>query len=318
MISIKINWNDNIFENKYEFINRFKGEFYYWDYIEIFVAVKIIYLEDTKLFEEIIKKDDTFLLSLNLPFNFLGVEVSESFVLSMINDSDELYKNIGFYILTNKLNHYIRELEQNQRAKELGIEDLTVNNKKLEKKISLEVNRVLNNLSYCDDATKVSLMVNYFISEAPVIVTRFADLLLDIDLEQKFINELKGSNKIKTLDNIYHLLRIVSNTKRKKTKGHTKTRIYNVFVDLIILFVKDRKGIYQWSEKEEYLMIEICKLLPKKSKEKLLRNLINESKGIMDRKLDELLRFEIYLKDKNRSQIINGMIGLLRGDLFHG
>jgi len=52
-LAIKIEWNDKFFENKYEFTKRFQGEFFYWDYIEVFMAAKIIQRYNERLFEDI-------------------------------------------------------------------------------------------------------------------------------------------------------------------------------------------------------------------------------------------------------------------------
>ena len=62
-------------------------------------------------------------------------------------------------------------------------------------------------------------------------------------------------------------------------------------------------------------MQKICVLLPKKSKYRLLRFLNKESENLLCSKLDEFVRFDIFLKDKNRQSIITGMIGVLKQNL---
>lgn len=103
-LAIKLKWQDNFFENKYEFINRFQGQFPYWDYIEIFIAAKIIHRDNQNLFEELVLKDKTRLVLLNLTSGHFHCEASEKLIFNLINGKNELDRNIGFFLLVSKLN----------------------------------------------------------------------------------------------------------------------------------------------------------------------------------------------------------------------
>ncbi len=120
MISIRIELNDNLFENKYEFITRFV-DFNYYDYIEMFQATEILYLSDAKKFESLISRDETKLLLLNIVSGHMSVKPSDSFISDLLKDDDELKQNIGFALLTTPIYRTISSLEFVEREKSMGI-----------------------------------------------------------------------------------------------------------------------------------------------------------------------------------------------------
>ncbi|MFT9487174.1 MAG: hypothetical protein ACH0QD_07365 [Tepidibacillus sp.] len=318
-LSINIEWQDESFQNKYEFINRFQGEFLYWEYIEIFIAASIVQKDNESIFERLVIKDRSRLLLLNIASGRLRGRVSDELILTLINKQDELDQNIGFFLLTAKLNRYMWEIEQYLRKKEMGIQGSKSKKRTSDKQILHELNRIKGLLNHCSDSVKVSLLLNYMLSKGPVIPKAFTAWLLDPQLQSELIKEIKYSNKIKTLDKVYLLIDIVSNTRRRiNSKEFPKIELYNALVDVIISFIKDRKGIYQWTDKEKQIMEEITKLLPRKSKKRLLSFLNKETDNIMSLRLDELVRFNIYLKDKSKQDIITGMNSIAKENLAIG
>lgn len=315
-ISIELEWGDKSFENKYEFINRFQGEFRYWEYIELFIAVKIIQRDKQNEFEELVLQDKTHLLLLNLTSGRFDGRVSDKFVISLINHENELKQNAGFYLLMFTLKNCIQKDKCYQNRHEL--EEAKSHREFLENKIHMkkELTWVNNILSNCQDDIKCSLIINYLLVEPENFLILFAELLLDYKYNSDFINEIRNTKKINTLDKVYYLLSVVSRTRlRNKPKNYTKLELYNELIDIVIFFVKERKGIYQWNNKEQETMQKICVLLPKKSKYRLLRFLNKESENLLCSKLDEFVRFDIFLKDKNQQSIITGMIGVLKQNL---
>lgn len=312
-LSINIEWQDDFFKNKYEFIRRFQGEFLYWDYIEVFIAVNIIGMGSKDKIEALAIKDSTRLLLLNMSSRRLNISASDNLISILLNKQNELDQNIGFFLLVSNLNHYLYIRENDLRAEELGIKILK--SKKIEnnKMIIHELNRISDILCHCSVEVRVALLLNYILSEKRMIPKVFISWLLEPELHNELIKEIKYSDKIKTLDEVYHLTHIISSTRRRlNSKEYPKLELYDGIAHVIVCFIKERKGIYQWAEKEKKAMEGICKLLPKKSKKRLLSFLEKESKNIMALGLDELVRFDIFLKDKSKQEIIFGMISIIR------
>ena len=161
MISIKIELNDNLFENKYEFITRFV-DFNYYDYIEMFQAAEILYLSDVKKFESLIRRDETKLLLLNIASGHMSVKLSDSFISDLLKDDDELNRNIGFALLTTPIYRTISSLEFVEREKSMGIKP-RMSERKLKNSLKTYVAHVDAMLEQCSNNTKVSLIINYLL-----------------------------------------------------------------------------------------------------------------------------------------------------------
>ena len=99
-----------------------------------------------------------------------------------------------------------------------------------------------------------------------------------------------------------------------KNKRISKVKLYDVVTDVLLSFVEEDKGIYGWNEKQKNYVTEICKMLPNKSIYKLKKYLQNKRKTLMTAKIDELVRFKIYLKDKQKQDIIDGILNIIQID----
>nr|WP_065067982.1 hypothetical protein [Brevibacillus sp. WF146] len=307
--ALNITWSYNSFQNKYEFLRRFAGDFYYWEFIEFFMAAKIIYNEDKEKFRALLMEDQSKLLLLNLCSHHLTVEVSDSWLLDLMrNHQYEIHQNIGFYLLTEKLKRYIEELARLEQYK-IGKKESSIQNE-LFKKIEVELNRINDLLLQLDEKTQTCLLFNYILSELrwPHF---FSHWLLKPELQESFVKEIRYSKKVRTLKEVMKCLQIIQVRSIFPRKQCRKDELYNALVDVMTDFIRERKGIYQWTEQDEKTFEQICENLPKSSKAKLRRRLIRESKVLWTCKIDELVRFDIYLKDKATQTIIDGMLAKL-------
>lgn len=309
MISIRIELNDNLFENKYEFITHFV-DFNYYDYIEMFQAVEILYLSDAKKFESLISRDETKLLLLNIASGHMSVKLSNSFISDLLKDDDELNRNIGFSLLTTPIYRTVSSLEFVEREKSMGIKP-RMSERKLKNSLKTYVAHVDAMLEQCSNNTKVSLIINYLLvfkrNKYPGI---FAYRLMDSEVQDEFVFEIKESNKLRTLEEVSFILEIISKTsiKNNSSLGLSKNPLYDAIVDIIINFINNNRGIYNWGKAEKQYFLFICRMLPVRYKNKLKSFLINESKKLMATDFDKLVRLNIYLKDVGKKKIIDGML----------
>lgn len=307
---MRIQWSDTSFSNKFEFISRFDGEFY-WTNREVMEAASLIYLNNQLDFESLALKDKTKLILLNICSNPFDIKVSENFINSLMCNPDELNKNIGFYILTSELRFAISEKENIRHCKNIGIKRNGIGIKTVNKIIKDELQRVEKSLKLCDDATKISLITNYLLTEKSYPIC-FRKWLLDPQMQRYIVDEIKNKNKLKTLSKINFYLKII-NYKVKTSSGVYcgKKIIYDAFVEFIIVSFKNNNVIYQWSDSEKKIFEEICMLLPRISKNKIKKYLLKERTKLMSSEIDRLVRFDIYLKDSKKQEIADGMLGCL-------
>lgn len=310
-LGISVKWADNNFKNKYEFISRFQGQFEYWTYIEIFQATDIIYRYNKNMYEDLLIKDKARLLLLNLFSSIRNKDISKSLIIRLLNKEDELDQNIGLYIITYKLRNYIFQYKNHQIQNEMGSFNSNNSREKLiniEENISREILEVEHVFSMCEDEVKVGLLINYILSEKEYIPEMFILWILDPKLESILIDQIKYSGKINTLEKVFLMINIIGTNRPKNTyEKSSKIKLYDALIYIITEFIRERNGIYSWTEREEEMMSVILKKTPMRPRKRLLAFLEKEKEGLMSSRLDELVRLHVCLKDKTKSDIINGI-----------
>lgn len=306
--AIHISWRDGSFRNKYQFLRRFEGEFGFWDYIEFFMAAKIIYEEDKDKFRRLIKEDHSQLLLLNLTAYKHEIEIPVDWAIDLMKTQDQLRQNIAFYLLTKKLRRYIERLSDADRYQDTKGEKVARN--ELHTEIEAELKKIEYALSQVQDRTQVSLLLNYILAEKKW-PRRFSTWLLDPRVWLILSREIRESKKIIMLEEVLCCLKIVQVRAKPSHKPYRKDMLYNATVEVMTDFIREERGIYDWAEQEEKVFKEICEILPKSCKTKLKQRLYKKSKQLWTCKIDELVRFDIYLKDQRKQSIIAGMLAQL-------
>ena len=311
---LKIKLNTDFFENKYEYITRFT-EFYYWELIALFESVKVLSLVDFLKFEQLALEDQSKLVLLNMVTYHLNIRPSGDLITKLIQSDDELNKNIGFYFLTTNITRTVGDICEINRSKEKGL-PTTKNIKKVNKIFKTEIAKCCNLLERCTAKTTAQLLFNYLLVHQMQYPIVFARMLMSNRLQHEFVNQVKGTNKIKTLKDVSFLVNLIYDTPALNDvkKRISKASIYSSVTDLLIDFIEKDKGIYGWDEQQELYIKEICKKLPAKNVSALRSYLLRKRKTLMATKIDELVRFKIYLKDNKKSEIIEGILTIIKNE----
>jgi len=313
-----IKWSDDTFNNKYEWLSRFSGQFQYWEFVELFQAIKILHMVKPESIEKIIKEDRTRLVLLNMLSWNLDIVPTDNMIKWLLSDSDELNQNIGFYMITRKISYILSDIEAHQR---MDLSMLDVNFVASQRKehrrnlllISNELKQVERYLSTCSNEIKKSLLINFILSQRLSYPLIFAHWLIEADSQEYLVSEINNSRKFRTLQHIHILLSVVAKTRRKKNDGSmpSKMPLYNAIIDNLTNFIRDRSGIYKWEEQEEIEFSNICAMLPIQSKKRFSNFLLRELETLAISDIDKLLRHRIYLEDERKFQIINGMLSIV-------
>ena len=101
---------------------------------------------------------------------------------------------------------------------------------------------------------------------------------------------------------------------QEKNKKHTQKGKYHLAIlKLLIAFIHERK-IYAWDETNQIYLKCIIEQLPQKHILVLKDFLVKERRGLMCEKIDRLVRFEIYLKDKRQDEIIESILKTIKSN----
>ena len=311
LISIKANLTDSQFENKYSYITRFV-DFNYWDYIELFQAAEVLSLADSQKFEKLALMDKTKLILLNMASYHLSIEPSKELIGKLLQDEDELKQNIGLYFITRSITRSINDIDYIKRSEKIG---------GYHGKSTRSVHRALESaldecyifLENCNKQSKAALITNFLLVHQTIYPVAFARELVGSELQQEFINQICNTDKVKTLKDVAFLIGLISDTPaiNKEKKRISKYNLYMAIVNIMISFIHNKKGIYGWEEQQSKYVEFICQRLPVRCIRKLRSYLAGRDKTLMFNKLDEMVRFHIYLEDKRQHEIISGIINVI-------
>lgn len=310
-IAINVKLADSSFVNKYDFLTQFV-DFHYWDYIELFQTAKVLSLADPQKFEVLALKDQTKLILLNMASYHLDVEPSKQLISKLLHDQDELKQNIGFFFITSSITRSINDIEYIKRSEKFG---------GYHGKSIRSVHSTLKNALYecdifldnCNKQSKAALITNFLLVHQTIYPVAFARELMGSELQQEFINQICNTDKVKTLKDIAFLIGLISDTPaiNKEKKRISKFDLYMAIVNIMISFIDNKKGIYRWEEQQNKYVYFICERLPARCIRKLRYYLVGKDRTLMFNKLDELVRFQIYLEDKQQHEIISGIINII-------
>ena len=308
-LNLKIKWTDEQFPNRYDYITRFIGQFGERDVREILYAVRILAMSDPARFEELAFKDSTRLILLNMPSYELEMFPSDSLIRRLMKDGDELQANIGFYFAVWDIT---RDVQNYALLRRDTIFPCKKTKKEIDKSIEDHLEKFDKFYSGCPADRKASLLVNYILAERDYPI-QFGYWLLEQALQDALVTEITSSGKIANLDKLCKMAHLVHDFPCRDNNGSRgkKDKLYAAIVSVLKEFVAERKGIYSWDASQESNFRELCQLVPKIYLKPFNSYLKRISKELMVSKLDEMVRFSIYLKDKQCYDICQGMMAVM-------
>lgn len=308
---LKIKLNTNSFENKYEYVTWF-FDFNYWELIVLFESVKVLSLIDFLKFEQLAFNDQSKLVLLNMVTHHLNIKPSDDLITKLLQSDDELNQNIGFAFLTENIARAVDDICEIKRSKENGF-PITKNLKSVRNILNTEIMKCCTFLESCNTETTTQLLFNYLLVHQMQYPTIFARMLMSSSSQEEFYKQIKETNKVRMIKDVSFLASLISNTPalNDKKRRVSKAKLYDSITDILISFVEEDRGIYGWNEQQELYIKEICKKLPTKNIYALRSYLLKKRKTLMATKIDELVRFKIYLKDKRKQDIIDGILTVI-------
>ena len=301
VFKIDIQWTYNSYENKYEFITRFP-EPEHWRFKDLIITSSILIKEKPKWFETLLTKDSTNLLLLNFLYGDNDWVISDVFVKKLLTDETcGLRRSIGFYLLLGPIERILATGMDSRKSKSdfnNKVKNFTI----LFKDIPLKF--------------KAEMLMNYFLTNkrSKSIPVFLAKEMMQSELVVYFVTEIK-SKKISTLEDIFIMLFIIKKFRiRSNVNKSNKQQLYNAIFKKIQEFVEENKGVYEWDTNSESLFRNIYVMFPTEYKKRLERNILKVKSTLMTSKLDELVRFNLYLPDSNKGKLLNGMLGSINNE----
>lgn len=269
---ININLSSKNFNNKYEYIERFRGGFGYYKISPLILLLKTIYYCSEEKFYELLKEDTTNIVFLNIIDGSTMIRLDENSLVDFLNSKDELKSNGALFYLMGKINSCRRY----EKEEELEVEILRI--EKVFDKIEKE--------------QQIHLIINYISTNENIIPTFFMDRLKGAaGLIAENLEKLNLTDFSKLI-NIYVLIKEINNS-----------AIQQLFKKYLIGFIKKDYNIAIWGSNKD-LFKEIIRSFDTKILDdiKLELDIIERELYITD--FDKQIRIEKYSVDIQKSYVI--------------
>lgn len=308
-LHLKIELTDSQFPNQYDYLTRFSGQLTERKIREVLYAVKILAMSDQTKFEKLAFKDSTRLILLNMTSFQLNEFPSDTLIMRLLRDGDELQANIGFYFAVWDITRDIHDYEQLRKN---PTSPYTKSKRQINKNIKCHLGKFYNFYNCCSTKRKASLLINYILTERKYPV-QFGYWIMEATLQEVLIFEISSSNKITNLDKLCTIAHLIHDFPCRDNNGvrMKKDKLYVAVIMVLKNFILEKKGIYSWDTSQENIFRNICQVMPQRYLKQLHKFLEKISKELMVSKLDEMVRFSIYLEDKRRWDIYQGMIDVI-------
>lgn len=241
---------------------------------------------------------------------FLFRNIAMGTDIRLLLEGDELQANIAFTHCVREIRLDVEDYHDLEKCPEYA---RVKSKKQIYENIKKHLDVLDEIMTECTDERKCSLLLNYILYEK-AYPHQLGVWLMKKDIQNSFINELTETSKVKTLDDLYTLCELVkcSSCKTEEGKNVRKDKYYDALVKKLKYFIRERNGIYNWDAGKAALFKKICYNLPKHYRYILKNFLEQESKKYMVSKLDEMVRYKIYLADIQQWEICQGMLKQLR------
>lgn len=307
-IHVEIKWSNEDFVNQYEYIMRFRGEFYYFEFIELHMAAKIIALWDIEKFNRLVMRDPNYLFLLNMFSRMLDIEPTPDMERELLCSSDELRAAVGFGFIVDKVNHIICNWENKEHMAKINKMDFRKEEVELGKELAAACAEFESKFSCCDKARRVSLLLDYILVKKryPVI---FVVWLLDGRNHEELLHEIRFSGKLKSIKDIGRISEMIRRYHIRKNGNEkaNKSNIYRALVAVLIELFEKEKGVY-WNQTTEKEFRTIVESIPGKYLKPLARKLRKQKELLLCTELDKMVRFSFYLKDSHKLESCSGAL----------
>ncbi len=301
VLKIDFTLSDSSFSNKFEFLHR------YYDYSNFRLtaclkSIKTLYYIDKSKFDLLAYGDKTKFILLSMVNFRLNIKPSNELLVRLIKDNDDLNQNIALYFLTFKLDIFLN------RYPKIKAENAS-NRRKFLKEVDTELTNINHYLFQCDNKTRTSLLFNCILQHQKAYPECFARTLVDKEHQTYFCDQIKTSGKIRSLKELMFVADLIKRTPAldDRKKRISKLSLYNAIAHVIIKFIEEEKGIYGWDQEQQNRFLRVCENLPVRCLKKILSVVQKKQSYLMCDSLDEMVRFKIFIEDKRKNEILNGM-----------
>lgn len=283
-------------KNAYEDITLWWDDHFFRLHTHLFLTAELLHHLDPGRFGQLVLEDSSGTLLLNMLRGHLPVSPSDALLKKLLESPNLVHSNFALAFYSQP----IPNLCDNISRKEAKRSDI--------KMLNQYVDRCLATLNPCSPSLRAELLTNYLLVHPRQVPDAFARQLVGAELQGEFVSQITKPGRIRTIQELGSIAGLIEKTPACDEQKHriTKRPLANAVLSVLIRFVRERTGIYAgdcWPEDAK----AILHLLTAQQKRRFGAFLNSQDNALMISPLDELVRFDIYLKDIRQHQIIQGL-----------
>lgn len=280
-------------KNIYAEIERWNGCFF-WPHAHLFLAAELLHRLDPCRFEQLAQEDPGGAILLSMAQRHLPVSPSDVLLKKLMESSNPVHPNFALAFYAQPISILCGKIEVNRGDR---------------KKLNEHVDRCLAALRSCSPGLRAELLTNYLLVYPRACPDAFARQLVGAELQGEFASQITERGKIRMIQELGCIASLIAKTSACDEQRHriTKRPLADAVLSVLTRFVQERTGIYagdnHWLEDAK----TVLHLLTVRQKRRFECFLNSQDSTLMISPLDKLVRFDIYLKDIQHHQIIQGL-----------
>lgn len=278
-IDVKI--NDKTFENKLRYINMFEPD--YLRFFQLFQVLDLLNEINQSDFEKILIEVNAIYFLLSACQHYICFKPSDDFIKHLLNSQNEIQRNIAFSYIVAPIKQYLI------KAKKEDIDESTLEN------ILKDFYNIFDSV---DKKYAVSLLFNYILTESRY-PTDFVYRISQKEYSKELCFELNQSNKIKTVIDLYNVVSAINDF-----DALDNIEISNAVVECFRCLFEESYFCYEYEKRNKMIVEKIIQILPRSEQLSLKEYFTKYDSELMTSKLDEMVRFKIYLTDIKKHNCI--------------
>lgn len=280
-------------KNVYAEIERWNDRFFR-PHVDLFLAAELLHRLDPCRFEQLAQEDPSGAILLSMAQGHLPVSPSDGLLKKLLESSDPVHPNFALAFYAQPISILCGRIKANRDGR---------------KKLNEHVDRCLAALRPCSPGLRAELLTNYLLVYPRACPDAFARQLLGTELQGEFARQITEPGKIRMIQELGCIANLIAKTPACDEQKHriTKRPLTDAVLSVLTRFVQERTGIYagdnRWLEDAK----AVLHLLTVQQKRRFECFLNSQDSTLMISPLDRLVRFDIYLKDIQHHQIIQGL-----------
>ena len=287
-------------KNPYKEIERWESG-YFWNCIEMFMAVRLLYDIQPEQFEKLILEDKSRVILLSMVHEHINITPSNALLQKLLQSADRIHHNFALAFYTQPITSLCIQNQRNPLSR------------RDKKALNEYINYFMVSLDAYSSELRAELLTNYLLVHQFAVPEVFARQLVGSELQKDFVNQITEPGKVRTIRDLALVARLITEIPACNREKHriSKKALLDAVLSVLIQFIQKRDGIYSLDLQQQSDIKTVVQSLTAKQRKLLGKFLEKQDKLLMVSELDRLVRNQIYLEDYRQHEIIQSVQSFL-------